>query len=95
MFLTTGSIGQPHAILGIVNATVKAELAADELDKIADYAALYEQVEEKLADQAAAVGGDGIVEVRFVPEVVQLQISPKFKLLHAYGTAVRLIENND
>lgn len=94
MFLTTGSIGQPHAILGIVNATVQRTLAADEIDHVGDFADLYEQVKSKLAEQTADFGGDGVVEVRFAPEVVRVVASPKYLVLHGYGTAIRLIDNN-
>ncbi len=52
MFLSTGGLNQGYAIHGIVNATVKEELHADELERVDDFDDLYEQVEMKLIETA-------------------------------------------
>ncbi|MCI1634349.1 MAG: hypothetical protein LKJ22_10080 [Liquorilactobacillus nagelii] len=89
MFLTTGDVNRSYVILGIVNATVKRTLLADEIDELAEYDELYNEVKTKLVDRAVTKNGDGLLQVRFVPQIVQVGPGPKYMLLHGYGTAVR------
>ena len=74
MFLSTGGLNQGYAIHGIVNATVKEELHADELERVDDFDDLYEQVEMKLIEKAVAKNADGIINVRFEPQVVRVSV---------------------
>ncbi|KRM04397.1 hypothetical protein FC89_GL002340 [Liquorilactobacillus ghanensis DSM 18630] len=95
VFLTTGDVNRSYVILGIVNATVKRTLQADEIDKVAEYDDLYSEVKTKLVDRVLAKNGDGILQVRFVPQIVPVGPGPKYLLLHGYGTAVRFPSKND
>lgn len=92
MFLSTGGLNQGYAIHGIVNATVKEELHADELDRVDDFDDLYKRVEMKLVDNATAKGADGIINIRFEPQIVRVAVGPKYLLLHGYGTAISLLK---
>lgn len=91
MFLSTGGLNQGYAIHGIVNATVKEELHADELERVDDFDDLYEQVEMKLIEKAVTKNAEGIINVRFEPQVVRVSVGPKYIVLHGYGTAVSLL----
>ena len=88
MFLTTGSINRTYAIKGIVNATIKRTLLAEEIDQVDQYDELYDEIKSRLAKRAAALNGDAVIEVRFVPEIVRVAVGPKYMLLHGYGTVV-------
>ncbi len=67
MFLTTGEINQSYMILGVVNATLKRTLTAEQIDEVDCYEELYTQVKTKLIEKAVAKNGDGIIGVHFVP----------------------------
>lgn len=88
MFLTTGEINRTYTIKGIVNATVKKTLTADQLDEVDNYDELYKQVEELLVERAVAKDGDGIIGVRFEPQIVRVSVGPKYLMLHGYGTVI-------
>ncbi|MCP0886782.1 hypothetical protein LB941_05445 [Ligilactobacillus sp. WILCCON 0076] len=94
MFLTTGGINRTYAIKGIVNATTKKTLLADEIDKVDQYDDLYEIIKEQLTKKAVALQGDAIIEVRFVPEIVRVAVGPKYMLLHGYGTVINFIRKH-
>lgn len=89
MFLTTGDINRSYVILGIVNATVKKDLRADEIDQVDQFDDLYTSVKSKLQDRAIAKNGDGVLQVRFIPQVIEIAGGPKYLQLHGYGTAVK------
>ncbi|WP_178197063.1 hypothetical protein [Ligilactobacillus sp. Marseille-Q7487] len=88
MFLTTGEINRTYTIKGVINATVKRELSADQLDEVDQYDELYNEVKTKLIERAVAKDGDGIIGVRFEPQIVRVSVGPKYMLLHGYGTVV-------
>ena len=88
MFLTTGEINRTYTIKGIVNATIKRELLADQLDEVDQYDELYNEVKTKLIERAIAKDGDGIICVRFEPQIVRVSVGPKYMLLHGYGTVI-------
>lgn len=88
MFLTTGEINRTYTIKGIVNATVKRELLAEQLDEVDQYDDLYNEVKTKLIERAVAKDGDGIIAVRFEPQIVRVSVGPKYLMLHGYGTVV-------
>ncbi|HIX02460.1 MAG TPA: hypothetical protein H9861_06870 [Candidatus Ligilactobacillus excrementigallinarum] len=92
MFLSTGGLNQGYAIHGIVNATVKQELQADELDRVDDFDDLYDQVKMKLIDKAVTKNADGVINVRFEPQVVRVSVGPKYIVLHGYGTAISFLK---
>ncbi|KRL04944.1 hypothetical protein FD46_GL001168 [Liquorilactobacillus oeni DSM 19972] len=77
-------------ILGVVNATIKKTLTAEQIDEVDCYDDLYDQVKTKLIERTVAKNGDGIISVHFVPQIVNVAIGPKYVLLHGYGTAISL-----
>lgn len=89
MFLTTGDINRSYVILGVVNATVKKSLRADEIDQVDQFDDLYTSVKSKLLDRTIAKNGDGVLQVRFIPQVIEVGGGPKYLQLHGYGTAVK------
>lgn len=91
MFLTTGSINQSHAIKGIVNATSHLMLASETIDAFESMDQLFSDVEEKMRQRAAENGADGITDVKFNTQVVQLQVAPKFLVVTGYGTMIKFI----
>ncbi|MEY8663041.1 hypothetical protein AALT52_09100 [Ligilactobacillus faecis] len=88
MFLTTGEINRTYTIKGIVNATVKKTLTAEQLDEVDNYDDLYKEVEVLLIERAVAKDGDGIIGVRFEPQIVRVSVGPKYLMLHGYGTVI-------
>ncbi len=88
MFLTTGEINRTYTIKGLVNATVKKELTSDQLDQVDEFDDLYTEVKSKLIERAVAKGGEGIIAVRFEPQIVRVSVGPKYLMLHGYGTVV-------
>ena len=92
MFQTTGGIGQPHEMLGIVNATAHLMLSSETIDAFESMDQLFVEVQEKMAERAAANGADGIINDRYNTQTVRMQIAPKFLVVTGYGTMVKLIE---
>ena len=88
MFLTTGDVNRSYAIKGIVNATAKLILEADEIDRVDDFDSLYDDVRAELAERAINKGGDGIIDIHFEPQTVRVTIAPRFLVLHGYGTVI-------
>ena len=88
MFLTTGDVNRSYAIKGIVNATAKLILEADEIDRVDDFDSLYDDVRAELAERAINKGGDGHINVHFEPQTVRVTIAPRFLVLHGYGTVI-------
>lgn len=88
MFLTTGEINRTYTIKGVVNATVKKTLTAEQLDEVDNYDDLYKEVEAILIERAIAKDGDGIIGVRFEPQIVRVSVGPKYLMLHGYGTVI-------
>jgi len=88
VFLTTGEINRTYTIKGIVNATVKKTLTAEQLDEVDNYDDLYKEVEVLLIERAVAKDGDGIIGVRFEPQIVRVSVGPKYLMLHGYGTVI-------
>ena len=93
MFLTTGGINNAYAIKGIVNATVKRTLTAEEIDAVDQYDELYTEVKSKLIERAVTKEGDGVINVRFEPQIVRVSVGPKYVMLHGYGTVIKLVRN--
>lgn len=48
MFLSTSGLNQSYILKGIVNATVKRTLKAEELDEVDQFDNLYAQVQKKI-----------------------------------------------
>lgn len=92
MFLTTGSINRSHAVKGIVNATSHLMLASETIDAFESMDQLFSDVEEKMKQKGLEQGADGIADVKFNTQVVQLQVAPKFLVVTGYGTLISWIE---
>lgn len=92
MFLTTGSIDKPHVIKGIVNATSHLMLASETIDAFESMDQLFSDVEEKMKQRATDNNADGIVNIKFNTEVVQLQVAPKFLVVTGYGTMIGFLD---
>ena len=90
LFLTTGEVQQAYTIKGIVNATVKKTLTAEQLDEVDNFDELYRQVQDILIERAVAKDGDGIIGVSFEPQIVRVSVGPKYLMLHGYGTVISL-----
>lgn len=88
MFLTTGEVKRSYTIKGIVNATVKKTLTADQLDEVDNFDSLYREVQDILIERAVAKDGDGIIGVNFTPQIVRVSVGPKYLMLHGYGTVI-------
>ena len=88
MFLSTSGLNQSYILKGIVNATVKRTLKAEELDEVDQFDNLYAQVQKKLENKALELDADGVIDIRFVPQIVRVSVGPKYMLLHGYGTAI-------
>ncbi|KRL84285.1 hypothetical protein [Ligilactobacillus apodemi] len=89
MFLTTGEINRTYTIKGIVSATVKKTLTADQLDEVDNFDDLYREVQDILIERAVAKDGEGIIAVRFEPQIVRVSVGPKYLMLHGYGTVIQ------
>ena len=90
LFLTTGEVKQAYTIKGIVHATVKKTLTAEQLDEVDNFDELYRQVQDILIERAVAKDGDGIIGVSFAPQIVRVSVGPKYLMLHGYGTVISL-----
>ncbi len=87
LFLTTGEVKQAYTIKGIVHATVKKTLTAEQLDEVDNFDELYQDI---LIERAVAKDGDGIIGVSFEPQIVRVSVGPKYLMLHGYGTVISL-----
>ena len=94
MFLSTSGLNQSYILKGIVNATVKRTLKAEELDEVDQFDNLYAQVQKKLENKALELDADGVIDIRFVPQIVRVSVGPKYMLLHRYGTAISFPKKN-
>lgn len=92
MFLSTENFPGKHQVLGIVNATAKAMLPSDSIDQFETFDQLFADVEEQLRQRAAEHQATGVVGVRFMQSVANVQVAPKFLVLTAYGTMIKLVE---
>lgn len=45
-----------------------------------------------MRQRATENGADGITDVKFNTQVVQLQVAPKFLVVTGYGTMIKFIE---
>ena len=84
MFLSTSGLNQSYILKGIVNATVKRTLKAEELDEVDQFDNLYAQVQKKLENKALELDADGVIDIRFVPQIVRVSVGQKYMLLHGY-----------
>ncbi|MSE09637.1 hypothetical protein GKC33_13475, partial [Lactobacillus salivarius] len=64
MFLSTSGLNQSYILKGIVNATVKRTLKAEELDEVDQFDNLYAQVQKKLENKALELDADGVIDIR-------------------------------
>ena len=94
MFLSTSGLNQSYILKGIVNATVKRTLKAEELDEVDQFDNLYAQVQKKLENKALELDADGVIDIRFVPQIVRVSVGPKYMLSHGYGTAISFPKKN-
>ena len=94
MFLSTSGLNQSYILKGIVNATVKRTLKAEELDEVDQFDNLYAQVQKKLENKALELDADGVINIRFVPQIVRVSVGPKYMLLHGYATAISFPKKN-
>lgn len=88
MFMTTGGLNRSHAIQGILTATAHDMLTSEKPDAFERFDPLFEAVKQELMKQARESGADGLINVRFNTEVVQMNVAPKFLVVHGYGTAI-------
>lgn len=93
MFLSTGSFNRAHAIQGIVNATSHLMLPSETIDAFESMDQLFSDVEEKMKQRATEQGADGVVDIKFNTQVVEMQVAPKFLVVTGYGTMIKLIDN--
>lgn len=89
MFMTTGGLNRSHTIQGILTATAHTMLRSEKPDQFELFDDLFDEAKQSLMKQAQAAGADGLIEVRFNTEVVQMNVAPKFLVVHGYGTAVK------
>jgi len=89
MFMTTGGLNRSHAIQGILTATAHNMLTSEKPDEFERFDPLFTEVKQQLMKQAQDIGADGLIEVRFNTEVVQMNVAPKFLVVHGYGTAIK------
>lgn len=92
MFLSTESYPQAHQILGIVNATSHLAMPSNAIDSFESYDQLFVDVQEKLKVRASQKGADGVVDIHFTTDIANMQVAPKFLVLTAYGTMIKLIK---
>lgn len=89
MFMTTGGLNRSHTIQGILTATAHTMLRSEKPDQFELFDGLFDEAKQQLMKQAQEAGADGLIEVRFNTEVVQMNVAPKFLVVHGYGTAVK------
>ncbi|MCH5463956.1 heavy metal-binding domain-containing protein [Levilactobacillus tujiorum] len=89
MFMTTGGLNRSHTIQGILTATTHTMLRSEKPDQFELFDGLFDEAKQQLMKQAQEAGADGLIEVRFNTEVVQMNVAPKFLVVHGYGTAVK------
>lgn len=89
MFMTTGGLNRAHAIQGILTATAHTMLRSEKPDEFSLFDGLFDEVKQNLMKQAQTMGADGLIEVRFNTEIAQMNVAPKFIVVHGYGTAVK------
>lgn len=92
MFLSTEAFPQAHQILGIVNATSHLAMPNEAIDSFETMDQLFSDVQQRLKMRAAQKGADGIVGVHFTTNVANMQVAPKFLVLTAYGTMIKLVK---
>lgn len=95
MFMSTGSYNQSHVIKGVVTATSQKMLTSEKPDQFDLFDGLFEEVKQKLFEQAKSKNGDGVVDVRFNTEIAQMNVAPKFLVVHGYGTVISLPKKNE
>ncbi|GEO73912.1 hypothetical protein FD30_GL000147 [Levilactobacillus namurensis DSM 19117] len=95
MFMTTGGLNRAHAIQGILTATAHDMLRSEKPDEFERFDVLFDEVKQQLMQQAQTAGADGLIEVRFNTEVVQMNVAPKFLVVHGYGTAIKFPEQKN
>lgn len=89
MFMTTGGLNRSHAVQGILTATAHDMLTSEKPDDFDRFQPLFDEVKQQLMQQAQTQGADGLIEVRFNTEVVQMNVAPRFLVVHGYGTAIK------
>ncbi|MBU7562695.1 hypothetical protein NVV76_01145 [Pediococcus ethanolidurans] len=90
MFMSTEEINVGHTIVGIVSATSRIMLAADEIDQYQMFDQLIEETKRKLTKRAELKDGDGLIGIHFNTEVANVGVAPKFLIVVGYGTVVKL-----
>ncbi|GAK47037.1 hypothetical protein LOSG293_011380 [Secundilactobacillus oryzae JCM 18671] len=90
MFMSTGGYNQAHVLKGVINATAKVMMRSERPDQFELFDQLFDEVKQKLFAQAQEKDGDGVIDVRFNTEVVNLNVAPKFLVVHGYGTVIAL-----
>lgn len=95
MFMTTGGFNRSHSIQGIITATAHDMLTSEKPDEFERFEPLFADVKQQLMQQAQDQGADGLIEVRFNTEVVQMNVAPKFLVVHGYGTAIKFLSQKN
>ncbi|WP_353989158.1 heavy metal-binding domain-containing protein [Pediococcus argentinicus] len=90
MFMTTEGLSVGHTIKGVVESTAHLMLASEDIDKFNMFDQLFEEAKAKLERKAKVLDGDGIIGLRFNTEIAEMQVAPKFLVVHAYGTVVKI-----
>ena len=62
------------------------------MNRVDDFDDLYDQVKMKLIDKAVTKNADGVINVRFEPQIVRVSVGPKYIVLHGYGTAISFLK---
>ncbi|MFD1548506.1 heavy metal-binding domain-containing protein [Levilactobacillus fuyuanensis] len=89
MFMTTGGLNRSHQIQGILTATAHTMLRSEKPDQFELFDGLFDEAKQELMKKAQEMGADGLIEVRFNTEIAQMNVAPKFLVVHGYGTAVK------
>ncbi|WP_282802387.1 hypothetical protein [Secundilactobacillus kimchicus] len=91
MFMSTGSYSQSHIVKGVVTATSHTMLTSEKPDDFDRFDDLFEETKQKLFQKAAALAGNGVIDVSFNTEVVRMNVAPKFLVVHGFGTVITMI----
>lgn len=94
MFMSTGELRQSHTIKGVITATAHTMLPSEKPDDFERFDELFEEVKQKLLQQAHRLRGDGVVNVTFNTEIAPMNVVPKFLVVHGFGTVITLPEDH-
>lgn len=88
--MSTGGFAQSHTVKGVVTATAHTMLPSEKPDDFERFDDLFEEVKQKLLKLGSEMQGDGIINVSFNSEIAQMNVAPKFLVVHGFGTVITL-----